>query len=161
MGLSDTGKFAMVKGCSGQNCRESGQCGEQSSLRGLSEGRPFDQDGRVLPEIVGKIRIGLELVQRPRRGKLAAARGQLLRIECEDLGRILQGLVDVVAALDAAGQVRKPKAHGVRVCVLDDGNVLSHTGSHARCTKLSTTFFSPALSKAMVSLLPSILVTRP
>ena len=33
--------------------------------------------------------------------------------------------------------------------------------SYALPTKLSTTFFSPALSKSMVSLLPSIFVTLP
>ncbi len=33
--------------------------------------------------------------------------------------------------------------------------------THARVTKLSTTFFSPAFSKAMVNLLPSIRVMRP
>jgi hypothetical protein len=33
--------------------------------------------------------------------------------------------------------------------------------TYTRSTKLSTTFFSPALSKAMVSLLPSIRVTWP
>ena len=32
---------------------------------------------------------------------------------------------------------------------------------HTRSTKLSTTFFSPAFSKAMVSLLPSIFTTLP
>src|SRR5260370_39791931 len=32
---------------------------------------------------------------------------------------------------------------------------------HTRSTKLSTTFFSPAFPKAMVSLLPSILTTWP
>ena len=34
-------------------------------------------------------------------------------------------------------------------------------GAYARSTKLSTTFFSPAFSKAMVSLLPSIFTTLP
>jgi len=34
-------------------------------------------------------------------------------------------------------------------------------GAHARCTKLSTTRFSPALSNWMTSLLPSIVTTSP
>ena len=34
-------------------------------------------------------------------------------------------------------------------------------GLHARSTKLSTTFFSPAFSNAIVSLLPSTFTTRP
>jgi hypothetical protein len=38
---------------------------------------------------------------------------------------------------------------------------LRHNGSYTRSTKLSTTFFSPAFSNAMVSLLPSIFTTWP
>src|SRR6476469_9734584 len=81
MAASDTGKFAMVKGCSPRNCREFGQCGEQSSLRGVGAGRKFDQDGRVVLDVVNKFGIGLELVECPGRGKLAPLLGQLLRIE--------------------------------------------------------------------------------
>ncbi len=36
-----------------------------------------------------------------------------------------------------------------------------HARFYTRSTKLSTTFFSPAFSKAMVSLLPSIFTTLP
>src|ERR1700761_6837640 len=40
-------------------------------------------------------------------------------------------------------------------------STLAERRAHADSTKLSTTFFSPALSKAMVSLLPSTLMTWP
>lgn len=78
---------------------------EQSSLGRLSEGRPCNQGDRVVPKVVGHVRVGLELVQRSWRGQLPAIRDQVLRIERERLGRILQGLVDVVTAGNAAGQV--------------------------------------------------------
>jgi hypothetical protein len=41
------------------------------------------------------------------------------------------------------------------------GTIISGSRDHTCSTKLSTTFFSPAFSKAMVSLLPSIFTTWP
>ncbi len=109
MGASDTGKFAVVKGLFGRELSNVRPVRRTVLTPAVREGRPFDQGDRVFPEVVGHSRVGLELVQRPRRGKLAAVRAQLLRIERERLGRILQGLVDVVAAGNAARQVGNHK----------------------------------------------------
>jgi hypothetical protein len=60
MTASDTGKFGLVKGLFGGELRTLRECGEQSSP-GVHR-RPFDQGDGVVSEVVGHIRIGLELV---------------------------------------------------------------------------------------------------
>jgi hypothetical protein len=95
------------------------------------------------------------------------------------LGWELRSAVDLAALWSRQGQSERAKsllAAGVRAIrrgpgyrgfegsptpAGDAGLAGMSPAFHARCTKLSTTFFSPAFSNAMVSLLPSIFTTWP
>src|SRR5690606_25701759 len=82
------------------------------------------------------------------------------------LGRVFErllgfrdGFIEGVTGGDDAGKIGKRDVEGAAGILLNERDIDRH--SQTRSTKLSTTFFSPAFSNTMVSLLPSILVTLP
>ena len=137
--------------------------GNRSSLRRGGVGREFDERNHRVPGVLQKSRIAAQLFDRAWRleARRAIRIDPVFSSKCQHISGLLQGFVESVAAGDYAGKIGKRYAVQPSDSLWTNATYCGTAVSYTRSTKLSTTFFSPAFSNAIVSLLPSIFTTLP
>src|SRR5690348_2643118 len=116
--------------------------------------RRRDQRDHVIPNICRNRGVTPDLSYRARIGKTAASLCQFFSVKSHCSRGVVESFINVVSRRETTGQIREPYSRRlVRAGVFHDRDIIGH--HYARSTNESTTRFSPALSKATRSLLPS------